>query len=214
MKARSFLRRLLIAALILLALYLFLQKRLTAVILTAAQAQAYALTADTLNAAVRESVADGVPYEQLVTVLTDGAGRVSMLQANTARMNSLAAGIAQSAQRALAEDGTAGVSVPLGAALGTPVLASLGPRIRVALTPVGAVNVSFHSEFEAAGINQTRHKLYLLLHASVQMILPTGAQGVSVDTQVMIAESIIIGQVPGSYVNVPEGEVTNFADSL
>ncbi len=213
MKLRRLLRIGLLILLLSLALYLLLQKSLSRVILDTAHARAYALAVDTLNAAVRESVADGVPYEQLITVRTDDAGRVTMLQANTARMNELAAGIALSAQRALAEDtARRQIAVPLGAALKAPFLAQLVPLICVTLTPVGAVTVSFHSEFEAAGINQTRHKLSLRLHAVVQLVLPTDTQPVAVDTQALIAESIIVGAVPNSYINVPESEMLNFGE--
>ena len=212
MKARRLLRAALLLILLALALYLFLQKSLSQVILNTAHASAYALAVDTLNAAVRESVADGVPYEQLVSVRTDSAGRVTMLQANTARMNTLAAEIARTAQRALAEDAARQISVPLGAALKVPFLSSAGPRVRVRLTPVGAVNVSFHTEFENAGINQTRHKIYLQLHASVELVLPTGSRPVAADTQVLIAESIIVGDVPQSSISVPESEMLNFGD--
>lgn len=204
------LRRLLLVFLLLLALYLLIQKSLTGVILDTAHAKAYALAVDTMNAAVQRSMGGGVAYEELIAVRTDAQGRVTMLQANTARMNELAASVAISAQEALAEDAAPRVSVPLGAALRVPFLSSLGPRIRVKLTPVGAVSVRFHTEFEAAGINQTRHKIYLQLHAAVRLVLPTGAQPVTVDTQMLIAESIIVGEVPGSYMNVPESEMLDF----
>lgn len=212
MRIRHLLRLALILLLLALAAYLLLQKSLSGVILETAHAQAYALAVDTLNAAVQESVQDGVPYDALITVLTDSAGRITMLQANTARMNALAAAIALRAGQALAEDTARQIAVPLGAALKLPAFASLGPRIRVSLTPVGAVSADFHTEFEAAGINQTRHKIYLQLHADVRLVLPTGARPVAVDTQVLIAESIIVGEVPGSYINVPEGEMLNFGD--
>lgn len=204
------LRRLVLVVLLLLALYLLIQKSLTGVILDTAHAKAYALAVDTMNAAVRQSMGGGVAYEELIAVRTDAQGRVTMLQANTARMNELASSVALSAQEALAEDAAPRVSVPLGAALRVPFLSSLGPKIRVSITPVGAVSASFHTEFEAAGINQTRHKIYLQLHAAVQLVLPTGAQPVAVDTQMLIAESIIVGEVPGSYMNVPESEMLDF----
>ena len=188
-RGKRLLRLLLLLALLGLAAWLLLQKSLSGVILDTAYARAYALTVDTLNGAVRQSVSAGVAYEELVTVRTDDSGRVTMLQANTARMNALAADIASQAQQALAEDAARHIRVPL-----------------------GAVTVSFHSEFETAGINQTRHKIYLLLHAAVQLVLPANARPVAVDSQLLIAESIIVGQVPGSYTNVPESEMLNFAD--
>lgn len=210
MRIKRCLRLSLLGILLLLAVYLLAQKSLTGVILDMAHAKAYALAVDTMNAAVRQSVGGGVGYEELVAVRTDAQGRVTMLQANTARMNELASAVALSAQRALAEDGVPRIYVPLGAALRVPFLSSWGPRIGVTLTPVGAVNASFHTEFEAAGINQTRHKIYLQLHATVRLVLPTGAQPVTVDTQMLIAESIIVGEVPQSYMNVPESEMLDF----
>lgn len=210
MRIKRWLRRLLLIALLLLALYLAVQKSLTGVILDMAYAKAYALAVDTMNAAVRQSVGGSVPYEELIRVRTDAQGRVTMLQADAARMNELASGVALAAQQALAEDAAPRLSIPLGAALRVPFLASSGPRVRVSLVPVGAVSAGFHTEFEDAGINQTRHKIYLQLHAAVQMVLPTGARPVSVDTQLLIAESIIVGQVPQSYMNVPESEMLDF----
>ena len=61
MKFRRVLRLLAVFLLLALALYLLLQKSLSRVILDTAHASAYALAVDTLNAAVRERIADGVP---------------------------------------------------------------------------------------------------------------------------------------------------------
>lgn len=209
MKCRRALRIFLLIALLLAALYLLLQKSLTGVLLDTAYARAYALAVDTMNEAVRQAMADNVSYDQLITVRTDGGGRVVMLQADSARMNALAVSIALAAQDALSSR-EASVSVPLGAALGVPILSAAGPRVRVHLSPVGAVNAAFHTEFEAAGINQTRHKILLTLHATVRLVLPTGARPVAVDTDMLIAESIIVGEVPQSYMNVPESEMLDF----
>ena len=207
---RRFLRRALIVLLLLLALWLLLQKSLNRVILDTAYARAYALAADILNTSVRESTAGGVPYEALVTVRTDGAGRVTLLQANTARMNELAVTLALNAQQALTAQAPS-VSVPLGAALGLPLFSGMGPRVRVTLSPVGAVHAAFATEFEAAGINQTRHKIYLRLRATVRLVLPTGARAVEVESEMLLAESIIVGEVPDSYMSVPEGELLDFS---
>ncbi|MBQ7455490.1 MAG: sporulation protein YunB [Clostridia bacterium] len=201
---RRALRRLLIVALLLLAAFLLLQRNLNRLVLDTADARAVALAAEVLSRTVRESTAGGVPYDRLMTVRTDEAGRVTLLQADTARMNELATTIALAAQEALSREAPA-VSVPLGVALGIPLLSNLGPRVRVTMTPVGAVQADFATEFEAAGINQTRHKIYLRLRAVVRLVLPAGAKAVTAETSVLIAESIIVGQVPQSFVQVPEG---------
>ena len=125
-------------------------------------------------------------------------------------MNKLAATLSLNAQESLTAQSPV-VAVPLGAALGVPLLSGIGPRIRVRLVPVGAVHAAFATEFESAGINQTRHKIFLRLRATVRLVLPTGGQAVEVESELLIAESIIVGQVPDSYMSVPEEELLDFS---
>ena len=194
-------------------LYLLLEKSLTQVILNTAYAKAYAIAVETMNEAVRESLQSGAAYEDLITVRTDGAGRITMLAANTARMNELAVSVALRAQSALETRDSASIAVPLGAALKAPFFSSLGPRVPVRLSPVGSVSAAFATEFEAAGINQTRHKIWLEMRAVVRLVLPTGAKAVDVQTQILIAESIIVGDVPDSFINIPDPDsALNFAE--
>lgn len=135
-----------------------------------------------------------------------------MLQANAVRMNELATLTAIEAQKRLQSADAQSVSIPLGAALGIPFLSALGPQIPVRIVPVSAVSAAFSTEFESAGINQSRHKFFLSLHAQVRLVIPGGAKQVDLKGQVLIAESIIVGEVPQSYVNVPEmDDALNFA---
>ncbi|MBR5230869.1 MAG: sporulation protein YunB [Clostridia bacterium] len=212
LKPRRIIRISVILLLLLSAAYLMLERNLTQVILDTAYTRAHALAVETMNEAVQSTLMPGVAYEELVAVRVDAQGKVTMLQANTVRMNELAVHIALAAQEALTERDEPTITVPLGAALQVPFLSSVGPRITVGLLPVGAVKASFATEFESAGINQTRHKIWLEMHAAVRLVLPTGAKAVNVDTQILIAESIIIGEVPSSYIHVPETDDSlNFA---
>ena len=84
----------------------------------------------------------------------------------------------------------------------TAIFAGAGPRIQVRILPVGAVIPRFDTEFQTAGINQTRHRVTLLLTAQVQLVIPTGAKTVEASTQVAMAESIIVGEVPDTFTDV------------
>lgn len=196
------LRRLLaLLALLSLAL-LFMQRNLNQVVLTMAGANARALAVNVLNQAVQEILDTGVTYEDMMIVQKDQEGRVSLLQANTTLMNDMASAAALRAQASLSSLENQFVSIPLGSALGMTIWAGSGPRIRVQILPVGAVSAQFSTEFHTAGINQTRHKILLTLEATVRLVIPTGAQEISVSSQMAVAESIIVGQVPSSFVDV------------
>lgn len=201
-KKPALLRRLTLCALLLILLLMLLERNLTRVVLTLASAKAEVLAVQALNQAAEALIADGVSYDSLVHVTLGEDGSVRLLQANTAGMNSLASRASLTAQARLEALQDQTVSVPLGSALGITLLAGTGPRIRVHMLPVGAVVTAYETEFTSAGINQTRHRVLLTMRAQVRLVLPTGASGVEAVTQVAVAESIIVGQVPDSFVNV------------
>ena len=201
-KKPALLRRLTLCALLLILLLMLLERNLTRVVLTLASAKAEVLAVQALNQAAEALIADGISYDSLVHVTLGEDGSVRLLQANTAGMNSLASRASLTAQAKLEALQDQTVSVPLGSALGITLLAGTGPRIRVHMLPVGAVVTAYETEFTSAGINQTRHRVLLTMRAQVRLVLPTGASGVEAVTQVAVAESIIVGQVPDSFVNV------------
>ena len=203
-KKRLILRRVLLLLLLITASILFLERNLTRVTLALAQAEARTLAQNILGAAANAVVQDGVPYDELMIVTTDAAGRVRLLQANTAAMNDLSARASAAAQQCFNQADGHAVQVPLGAMLGLTLLAGAGPEIDVQVLPVGSVSSRFDTEFESAGINQTRHRILLTLTAVMRLVIPTGASTIETSTQVAVAESIIIGEVPESFVDVAD----------
>lgn len=201
-KNGALVRRAALLMLLLLLSAILLERNLTQVILTLASARARVMAVQALNEAVDEVVNTGVRYEDLITVTFGDTGGVRLLQSNTAGMNALASRAALLAQEKLSALEAQSVSVPLGSALGVALLSGVGPRVRVQLLPVGTVLTAYETEFTSAGINQTRHRVLLTMTAQVQLILPTGASAVQASNQVAVAESIIIGDVPESFVNV------------
>lgn len=197
-------RTVMLGGLVLMAIFMALEQNLSQTLLDMAFAKAYSMAVETLNRAVHAVTDDGVRYEELVDTQMDAQGRVSMLRANTMRMNALAAQTAMVAEQELNSTENQSVEIPLGAALGIRFLSGFGSRISVQILPVGAVSTAYDTEFETAGINQTRHKIFLSLRATVSLIIPTGSQLVEVESTMLIAESIIVGDVPESFVDVSD----------
>ena len=191
-----------LCALLMLAGLILLEQNLSQTLMDMAFARAYSMGVETLNRAVKQATENGVEYGELMKTTVDAQGRVSMLQADALRMNELAARTALMAEEELNSDENQFISVPLGAALGIRSLSGFGPRIAIQILPIGAVHASFDTEFESAGINQTRHRIFLTLRATVSLIIPTGSQLVEVESTMPIAESIIVGGVPDSFVDV------------
>ncbi|MBR2924513.1 MAG: sporulation protein YunB [Clostridia bacterium] len=205
-KKRRCVRWAALVLLLLTAAFLLIEQNLSQTLLDMAYATAHSIALETVNRAAQQVVGEGISYDDLMEVQMDTDGRVSMLRANTMRMNQIATQTAILAQEELNSIENQMVDVPLGAALGIRFLGGFGPRIAVQIVPIGAVSTQFETEFETAGINQTRHKLFLTLETSVSLIVPADSRKVRVTSTVPIAESIIVGQVPDSFVDVNNEE--------
>ena len=105
-------------------------------------------------------------------------------------------------QAALMEISETGMSIPLGEVINNNLLATYGPRIPIRLIPAGRVNTVLHDSFEAAGINQVRHRIYLDVFSEVRIIIPFTAVVMEVRTTVPLADTIYPGEVPESVINL------------
>ena len=179
---------------------------LNSTLISLAEARAEQRALQQISLALDEVMHKSLDYEDFVDVHYDAEGEASMLSANTILMNRIAADAATAAQENIDTLAQEGIALPLGSALGSGIFSGKGSRLRFEILPVGTVKTAFVTEFESAGINQTRHKISLEATASVRIVLPSGARTVSVRASALMAESILIGDVPQSYIQVPEVE--------
>ncbi len=183
-----------------LIIFICLEVAIAPIAMSLFRARVMAIATKALNEAVAESVTQ-TEYDDLMQIYYDSAGTVSSIQTNTAEMNLLATNTALVAQGKIAEIGNQRVSITLGQAIGSQFFYQSGPLIFAHAIPAGAVTSQFLSEFSSAGINQTRHRLYIKLTATMSIIMPTRSAELSATTQVPIAETIIVGKVPDSYLS-------------
>ena len=192
-------------AALLLGVFLFVNNSLRPVLEGLASARVQAVAVRAMNDAILEVVGDGSDYDDLITIHANN-GKVYLLQANSTKLNILAADCGNAAQKRITELGDQGVKIPLGTITGIPLFSGLGPKITLKFTPAGAVHGTFESEFTSAGINQTLHRIHLTLTATVRVILPGESRTVSIAATAPIAENIIVGDVPNAYTNVADEE--------
>ncbi len=142
---------------------------------------------------------ENITYEDLVNITYDANENIDLISINTVVVNKLARKTYQVAQLYLDNMGKNGIDIALGTFTGLPFLVGLGPKVNIKLVSVGAMSASFSSNFLSAGINQTNHSLYINLEASVSLILPTYTSTIDSVTEVLVAESVIVGDVPDVY---------------
>lgn len=191
--------------LVFLLLFVVVERNLKPTILAIAEAKARLIATEAINNAIHQKVVTDVDYKDLIYVHKDNRGRIVLMQPNTVKINKLASDTTLEVQGTLEKLPTTGFKIPVGQVLGSQLLASYGPKIKVTIFPVGTVRVEVEDEFTEAGINQTRHRLYLEVLTNIKIVVPLVSTYVKVTTQVPVAETIIVGEVPTSYFKVNIG---------
>ena len=175
-------------------------RSMTPAILDIAQTRLISETTMAVNEAVCVALAESNNFNDFVTITRNDSNEIVMISANSALVNLLARNTAIMSQSKINAIKNFEVDIPLGTLSGIPLLSEKGPKVSVAVTPIGAVNCTFTSTFETAGINQTLHRIYIHVDSKVDLIMPTSHLEVVTSTPVLISESLIIGTVPEMFL--------------
>lgn len=168
--------------------------------------QATTLMTQTISAAVDDCLADNhMSYGDFVTLQTDLAGRVTSLMGNTVATSQFKRQVIDVVTERMKGLDREELEVPLGNLTGQLLLSGLGPSIRVEVYSVGSVTADYSSTFTSAGVNQTLHKIDLNITVQVYLVLPGEILPVTVSNTIRVAESVIVGAAPNTYLNLEKG---------
>ena len=152
-----------------------------------------------MNKSVMNSLELSNNYDNLITITYDELNNIKSINANTQKINELNTQILENCQYELNQINNLYFNVPLGTFTGIPILNGIGPNVKLKMMPIGSVNSKFESEFKGVGINQTHHKIYINLETYVSVLLPGNNTNIKVNCQVLLGESVIVGEVPDVY---------------
>ena len=178
-----------------------------------AEVKVKAMMTRIVNEAVREQFVNDADVKGLLTIKTDQEGNITYVESNTAAMNALATNLTQAVQNQYKWEDASLMRVPVGSIVGSQILSQFGPYVTLKVLPIGTSKTNFKTEFESMGINQTKYKVYLEMDSQAKVLAPFSINNIDVQNTILIAEAIIVGEVPNSYINVPPGsamDATNF----
>ena len=176
-------------------------------IMIVAEGKMKAKAGEILNKNALSIYNDGFDYNELIKIDKNQEGYITLLRTNTMKMNILAAEIALKSQRELQKEGSLGIRFPLGYISKINLLANLGPEITVKMEPLEYINTSYDSVFESAGINQTRHRIFLNMTVTMKLIMPFNNSEVKYYYEIPVTDTIIVGKIPRTVLEVEKGEI-------
>lgn len=193
---------------LIVAFFWCVSAQLRPVIRTMAVSQATNLISSLIGDIIDDCLtADGLGYADFITIETDSTGRVTSLTGNLTESSRFRRQVVDAMVRRLEDLEPDALGIPIGSLTGRMLLSDVGPKVRVRIKAVGDVTAEYVSAFSAAGVNQTRHEVYLNLAVTVYLLIPGEIVPVTVESGVCVAETVIVGEVPNTYIHLEKGEL-------
>lgn len=159
-------------------------------------------TSDLINDAIDTQIQSGnIEYDRIVYFEKDLEGRITALKTNMSEVNRLKTEILNLINDEILALDTSHMGIPLGSIILPELLSGRGPSIPLQVLSIRNSDASFHSYFTQAGINQTLQQLTMEVCVDVTVLVLGETASFTVSSQVVVAETIIVGQVPDTFLH-------------
>lgn len=200
-RLRRFFFRILLFLLLLTIPFLLFRDRYHATMLELAQTQVKNTTSDLINDAIDRQIENGtIRYDRMVYFEKDLNGRITALKTNMSEVNRLKTDMLNLINDEILAMDSERLGIPLGSLLFPEFFSGKGPSIPVHIISIRNSDASFSSKFTEAGINQTLQQLNMHVSVDVSILVLAKTSSFTVSSQVVVAETIIVGQVPDTFL--------------
>lgn len=188
------------------AFLLFMRLSVAPLVQELAKARVANKASSIINDAVEAQLRnDNIDYDAIVFLEKDRNGAITALKTNINEINRLKTEILSVIDTMLLDLDVNDVGLPLGSLILPEFFSGTGPVLPVKVMSISTSDADFYNEFTEAGINQTSHRIDMEVRITMTILTPVGTESVTASSTVVVAETVIVGTVPGSYVDVRTG---------
>ena len=194
---RKLLRIVIFALVISILLLILFRIKFHGTIRSLAETQVKNTTSDLINDAIDQQIdAGNIQYDRIVYFEKDLNGKITALKTNMSEVNRLKTSILNIINDEILAMDTTDMGIPIGSLVLPEIMSGRGPHIPVQILSISNSDADFESIFTEAGINQTLQKIVMNVSVDVAILVFGRTENFTVSSQVVVAETIIVGQVP------------------
>ena len=183
------------------AVFMLLRGQYHDVAASLARTQVMNVTSDLINDAIARQIEAGeIAYDRMVYFEKDLDGRITALKTNMSLVNRLKTDTLNRINDEILALDSDHIGIPMGSLILPELLAGKGPRINVRVLSIRNSEADFESHFSEAGINQTLHQLAMVVRVDVAVLVLGKTEAFTVQSEVVVAETVIVGTVPETYL--------------
>lgn len=173
------------------------------VLIPLAQAKATNAVEQVIGDTVAQVLAEeAISYGDIISLEKDHNGQIIALTSQTLKLNRLRSELLNRIIEQVDLLDRKKLRIPMGNLTGLTLLSERGPSLPVRIRSVAQADASFRNVFSSAGINQTHHQIFLDISVELLLLIPGGTVETQVCTQLCIAETVLVGEVPQTYLQL------------
>lgn len=155
-----------------------------------------------VNDSINEVIGRGVyGFDYFITLEKDADGNVTAISSDMAHINTLSTEILNSVIEST-DNGVIEINIPAGNLSGLNLLLNKGPDVKVDIIMLTSSRVDFRNEVVSCGINQAKYQLVLEVTIDIDILVPWGTESATTVTEVIVADTVVVGKVPDTYLNM------------
>ncbi len=153
-------------------------------------------------------------YKDIVSITKSEKDNTNILKTDVTVINDIASDIAVRVTNKLQEKEQEQIKIPIGALFGNKYFSGMGPKMNISIIPVGTVTTDIKTEFTSCGINQTMYRIYLEVKCNVNIVTSYKTINTEIVNQVLLVETLVVGNVPETYYNLEGMDKDNSVDII
>lgn len=188
--------------LVTVGIFVFLEFKIKSVRDELSTLEANSVASSALTAGLDKALADyKLNYDDIVSFTYDSQGNIKSLSTDIIALNMLGNEIGTNTDKYINDMGIYEISLPLTSLLGGQLFSGMGPDVSFYVTMRGLTSTWFENRFEASGVNQTRHQIFLNVRIRTNIVFSGNVSVVEYNSEICIAESVIVGVTPSTFAN-------------
>ena len=187
---------------IIVFLFFYFYFQVSSSFISLSEDKVYAVCFNLINSIISNKIAQ-IGTDNIIEYKYDTNGNIIAVNANVVTMNTLNSTIAEETINQLSNLDDVYVDIPIGSFFSSNLFSALGPDIPIKIIPLSTIYTDYSTEFTSTGINQTQHKIFIKINCEVKVLSALTSNTQEIIIEIPIAETIIIGGVPNTYISVP-----------
>lgn len=161
-------------------------------------------------AVISELEKAGITYDSIIDIDKDDIGKITAVRADMIAVNLVKNRLDVAVSELCGKDEHYELRIPVGNLFGSSFLYGKGFDVSVSFRPLGAARTRMSGSFDEAGMNQTIYRISFEVSADTAIVFPFNYIEIPVECETIIAETIIVGDVPESFTHFDlQGDITS-----